>query len=323
MSTKPRKFWRFAAVIAAGAALAGCDVLAPQDPSGDATLRVGAQVAARVNGTPIYVSDVELEAAQQGLIEPGDPLDTTSPEFDNTLDELIDQRLLSLEAERRSLHKLEMSRRRINAARERILGNILVEHMVDQAITDEKIEQLYREQARIVRLGEEVRARHILFATEEQADAVYREARAGADFAALAFTHSKDEMSRYEGGDLGYVTRDVLEPSLAEVAFELKQGDISEPFQSDLGWHIVKVEDRRKEKPPSLEEMRPQIVRYLTFDEIKDVLKELRAKADIQRVDTNAAETLAPADARVRMDGDEVLPPAGADRTGAEAGGAG
>lgn len=287
--------------------VSACNFGQPAPTVDENSIKLGTSVVARVNGTPVYFSDVELEAVEQGLLHPGYPIDHTKPEFAKVLEDLIDQRLLALEAERRGLHRLESSQRRINAARERILGNILVEFMVDQAINEENINQLYNEQRRVIQVGEEILLRHILVATESEANRIYQELVGGGDFASLAFEHSLDQASRAEGGDVGYVTRDVLDPVVAGNAFALKKGQISTPFKSDEGWHILRLEDRREEAVPSLDQMRPQIIRYLTFDEIKEVLRDLRDKADIVSYPTDAAEILAPAEARVRMDGEKII----------------
>lgn len=252
------------------------------DPFGPAIVRLGDAVAAEVDGTPIYVSDVRREGVAQGLIDRSDPLGPGSTLYDQLLDELIDQRLLALEAMRRGLDDTDEARRRVAAARERILGNILVETVVDSAVTEDGVRRMYEEQVDLVELGDEVRARHILVDTIEEAQEIIQLLNDGADFAELALDRSKDQQTRLEGGDLGYFTPDMVTSAFARAAFDTPVGRVSEPFRSEYGWNVLKVEDRRADEPPTFEEMRPRIVRFMTFDEIQRLIDVLSGSAEVR-----------------------------------------
>jgi peptidyl-prolyl cis-trans isomerase C len=204
-------------------------------------------------------------------------------EFERVLDELVDQRLLALEARRRGLHQSEEARRRMALAEERILGNVLVETALADAVTEETIQRIYREQIRLIPLGEEVRARHILVDTRAEADAIAQLLAEGRDFAELAVAMSQDQATRLEGGDLGYFTREGILPAFGSVAFSTPEGEVSEPFRSEFGWHLLKVVDRRRQPPPSIEALRPNIVRFYTFDQLEALIDGLRTDAQIER----------------------------------------
>ena len=239
-------------------------------------------VVARVDGTVIRRSDVEREARSQSgddemVLQPG------GAEFERVLDELLDQRLLALEARRRGLHQSEEARRRMALAEERILGNVLVETALADAVTEETIQRIYREQIRLIPLGEEVRARHILVDTRAEADAIAQLLAEGRDFAELAVAMSQDQATRLEGGDLGYFTREGILPAFGSVAFSTPEGEVSEPFRSEFGWHLLKVVDRRRQPPPSIEALRPNIVRFYTFDQLEALIDGLRTDAQIER----------------------------------------
>jgi peptidyl-prolyl cis-trans isomerase C len=253
-----------------------------EDPFGPAIVRLGDALAAEVDGTPIYISDVRREGVAQGLIDRSDPLGPGSPLYDQLLDELIDQRLLALEAMRRGLDDTDESLRRVAAARERILGNILVETVVDSAVTEDAVRRMYEEQVDLVELGDEVRARHILVDTLEEAREIITLLRGGADFAQLALDRSHDQTTRAEGGDLGYFTPDQVTSAFSRAAFDTPVGQVSAPFRSEHGWHVLKVEDRRAEEPPTFEEMRPRIVRFMTFDEIQRLIDVLSSRAEVR-----------------------------------------
>ncbi len=247
--------------------------------------RAGDEAVARVNGTTIYASDITREAAAQKLIRVGDPLPKGSDTYKQVLDDLVDQRLLALEAVRRGLDRNGEARRRLQAARERILGNILVENAVSQAVTDDAIRRMYDEQAKLSPPGDEVNARHILLKTKAEAEAVIATLNGGADFAKLALEKSIDPGSRLEGGDLGYFSRDAMVAPFADAAFALTKGVTAAPVQTEFGWHVIQVQGRRAQTPPSFDEMRPRIVRFMTFDEIQKLISQLRLSAIVERDD--------------------------------------
>lgn len=254
-----------------------------------------ASTAAVVNGEPIYISDVELEAVAQGRIEPGENFGPDHTEYQIVLEQLIDQRLLAQEAVRRNLDRTPQALRRLETARERLLGNFLMEDLVANEVTDEAIDRMYEEQVKLQQIDDEVRIRHILFETKEAAAAVLPRARAGEDFTALAFEFSKDTRTRLDGGSFGWVSpNEMIDPFPAVIA-DTGEGEISDPFESEQGWHILKVEQRRTRPPKTRDEMRPEIVTYLTFTKISDILRELRANADIEQRDGAPPEMAPPA----------------------------
>lgn len=276
-------------VLIAGFLLVSCGPEpVPEDDNvplpGDTVLAEGEEViAAEVNGTQIRHSDVLREAAAQGAIEQGGTLDPSDPVYRRVLDELIDQRLLALEARRLGLRDTPQARRRIAMAEERILGNVLLESIIAEAVTEERVQRVFQEQSELSRPATEVRARHILVSTREEAEEIRRLSEAGADFAELAVRYSQDTATRLEGGDLGFFTRQGVLPAFAEVAFNTPVGEVSEPFESASGWHLLKVEGMRTAEGRTLEEMRPGIVRFLTFQEIENLITRLEEDANIRR----------------------------------------
>jgi peptidyl-prolyl cis-trans isomerase C len=240
-------------------------------------------VAALVNGQPIYVSDVELEARVRGEIEGDERLEVDSAEFDEILDNLIDIKLLAMEAVSRGLDEEPESRHRLDTARDSILGNILVDRVVEERVDEAAIKKMYEAQIAIWELGDEAHIRHIVAPTKEDIEKVITELKGGADFAILASKRSTDDATRMEGGDLGYMTEEEATPEFAKVIRETPTGGISKPFQTDMGWHVAKIDDRRKEQPPSMEELRGPILKHITLMQIGDVMKELRQEAKIEK----------------------------------------
>lgn len=243
----------------------------------------GDAAVARVDNDVVWASDVKREAIAQGLIGEGEPLDISSDLFRRVMEEVVDQRLLAAEAVRLKLDKNPVAQRRLEAARQRILADMVVEGVVEKKVTENAIRGLYQEQLRLSRQSEELKARQIVVATQPQAEEVKKLLAAGASFEALAMERSTDAATRFGGGDFGgYFTLDVMPEGYVAALKDAKVGDLIGPFAVEGGWALVRVEDKRQEAAITLEAARPQIVRFLTYDEVRELLENLRAKAKIQ-----------------------------------------
>ena len=279
-SGKTGKFLALWAVAALGCllVLAACarqnDTSRPPEP--------GDTAVATVDGQTVWASDVKREAVTQGLIGQGDPLDISSPTFHQALDELIDQKLLAAQALKQNLANDPETKRRLAAARERILGDVLVERLTEKTVSDSAIQALYNDEVRLSGQAQEFHARQIVLSSQADADAVKKLLAAGGSFDTLAMQKSIDAATRFNGGDLGYFTTDVMPPPYADALKTAKTGDLIGPFQTDAGWVIMKIEDQRAETPVSLDAARPQIVNFLTYEQVRDLLKSLRHTSRIK-----------------------------------------
>lgn len=272
----------FASLAAVALSVSACDNKKPAAPTTVSV--VDAAVAAVVDGQSIYASDVLLEAEAQGIIKAGDKLEPDSAEFNRVLDGLIDQRLLAHEAELRKLDEEPQAKHRLQSARDRIMGNVLMESVVASRVDEAAIRKMYDAQVALFQLGEETHLRQIVTAKREEVEAIAKQIAQGADFVVLASDKSIDKATRLEGGDLGWMTPDEAPPELARIIRSTPVGGLSKPFETEGGWCIVKVEDRRKEQPPTLEQLRKPILDHLTYLQIESTLKDLRKKAKIQRL---------------------------------------
>jgi len=263
--------------------LAGCDQLkVDSDPE---SVRLDGETAAIVNDEQLYAIDLELEAVAQGLIAPGDIFTEDNDQYQIVLDQLIDQRLLAQEAVNRNLHLDDNARHRLDIARERILGNLLIESLVAEEVTEETIRGMYNEQVRLQQLDDEVRISLITVADAATANTVIADYKAGAEFSALAFKYSTDAATRIEGGDLGYIGPSEQPEPFSSTIANTPVGQISPAFQGETAWHVLKVEDRRQRAPKTLEEMRPEIVTFMTYSQINKILRDLRITANITAPD--------------------------------------
>jgi len=275
---------RTAGAIAAALAIAGLLAIAGCGRSGVDTHppEPGDTAVATLNDQTIWASDVKREAVAQGLIGEGEPLDTSSEMFHQVLDEVIDQKLLAAEASKRAIQSDPLARRRLAAARERILGDMLVERMTEKAATESAIRGLYDEQIKLSKQSQEYHIRQIVAANQADADTIRKLLGSGANFEGLAMKLSIDTATRFDGGDIGFLTPDAMPEPYATALKSAKAGQIVGPFRTDAGFVILKVEEVRLEKPISLEEARPQIVRFLNYDEVKDLLGKLRKQTPVK-----------------------------------------
>ena len=236
-------------------------------------------VVAVVEGRELYRSDViesarSLPPAYQQNIE---------QIFPALLDRLIDLTLLAKEGRERDLQEDETVRAMVTDFEDQAIREILLQRHLAEALTDDAVEQRYAERVEGFEPVPEVRARHILVEDKAEAEAIIEELKAGADFEELAQSRSTGP-SGPEGGDLGYFVAEQMVPEFAEAAFALEPGAITEePVQTQFGWHVIKVEDRRDRQPPSLEEIRPEIEGELSQELVTAFLADLREDAEIEK----------------------------------------
>src|SRR5262249_47452241 len=128
----------------------------------------------------------------------------------------------------------------------------------------------------------------ILVEKEDEAKAILAELKKGADFAQLAKQKSKDPGAS-DGGDLGYFTKDQMVPEFAAAAFKLDKGQISDPVKTQFGWHIIKVEDKRKRQLPEFDKVKDQIETFVQRRAQVEFVTKLRAEGKIERLDSPPA----------------------------------
>jgi peptidyl-prolyl cis-trans isomerase C len=269
------------ALIAALALFAAPASHAQQDP-----------VVARVDGTEIHESDLAI--AEEDL---AGNMQQMAPEAkrEYLITFTADMILVAKAAEAKNLADNADFKRRLAYARTKLLMEQILQTESKGAITPEAMRKVYDEAIGQVKKEQEVRARHILVETEDEAKAVLAELKKGADFAELAKAKSKDPGSS-DGGDLGYFTKDQMVPEFAETAFKLDKGALSDPVKSQFGWHVIKVEDKRERQPPEFDKVKDQIEQYLVRRAQSEMITKLRAAAKIERVGAPAAPaTPAPA----------------------------
>jgi peptidyl-prolyl cis-trans isomerase C len=260
---------------------AGCS----KDSSSEAPQASAADpVVARVNGVDIRESDLAL--AEEDL---GADTQAVSPEAkrEQLISYLADIIMVTQAADKKKLADTPEFKRRLAFLRNKLLMGYELQDEAKSAVTDEALHRTYDEAVKSMGGQEEVRARHILVESEDEAKTLLDQIKGGADFAALAKEKSKDPGAA-EGGDLGYFTKDQMVPEFGDVAFKMYPGQLSNPVKTQFGWHIIKVEDKRTKQPPEFEKVKDQIEAYLARKSQTEFIAKLRQSAKIERLDKPA-----------------------------------
>ncbi|AVO46183.1 peptidylprolyl isomerase [Phreatobacter cathodiphilus] len=267
---------------------------APAQPAAPPALPTPADgILARVQGVEIRQAD--LDAAEEDI--GGQTTAQMSPEQkrEYLLSFVIDLTLAAKAAEQRNVQEGADFARKMTYYRNKLLVETLLNTETRTRVTEEEMRKIYDEQRSRITPEDEVRARHILVETEDEAKALIAQIRGGADFETIAKEKSKDPGGARNGGDLGFFTKGQMVPEFAEAAFAMQAGQLSQaPVKSQFGWHIIKVEERRQRQIPSFEQVRGQIEDFLTRRVQADLVQKLRSEAQVERFVPSPTRPTAP-----------------------------
>ena len=196
---------------------------------------------------------------------------------------LINTKLVAAEARKINLHNDEGVRKRISRIKDQILERAFLELYIEKRITEKALTEHYEKLIVANSSKEEIKARHILLEKKAQAIEIIREIEKGVEFSELAKKHSTGP-SASKGGDLGYFAEGQMVPAFSKAAFALKKGEITtEPVQTQFGWHVIKLDDRRPLQPLKRTEIEEQLRAAVSQEIGTAYLKELRQTANIKQ----------------------------------------
>ncbi|MPY69835.1 MAG: peptidylprolyl isomerase [Alphaproteobacteria bacterium] len=235
-------------------------------------------VVATVNGQEITGADVQdfFETLPPQYRQM--PMEQIYPQL---VERLIDQRLLAGAARSSGVADTPEFKKQMKMLTDGLLQEAYLKEQIGPQLSEERLREEYRRRTALEPKREEVRARHILLKTREVAVTVIAELKGGADFAKVAEEKSTGPSSR-NGGDLGFFAREQMVPPFSEAAFALKAGEMTdEPVQTQFGWHVIKVEERRMAGSRPFEEMEEQLRQEISEKAYTETLQGLRSKAKI------------------------------------------
>ncbi|TXH60240.1 MAG: peptidylprolyl isomerase [Thiothrix sp.] len=235
------------------------------------------EIIAIVNGVDIKRDTLNTLMDMAKRSGAGDQVDEKT-----MLEDLVVTELARQEANKSGLAEREDVQEKLNNFKDKLVLNTwMQEKAAALNITDEEIKAAY-DKATAQMSKSEYKARHILVKTQDEAKAILDELKAGKDFADLAKAKSTDTSAQM-GGDLGWFKTDSMVKPFAEAVVAIEPGQISvAPVETQFGWHIIKVEEKRDVKLPELENMKPQLKRQIEQEKMMAYMKDLRAKADVK-----------------------------------------
>lgn len=240
----------------------------------------GEKILARVGDRQVTLSEFE-QRWERGLQK---EFSSKKQELEirrKTLDLLIDDKLMIIGAYEQKLNESPEVKKQLEEGKPRILLRVLYEKEIRDKVkvSNADVKRHYD------KLEFEVRARHILVETEEEAKKIKEELDKGADFVQLAKEKSIDPSTKDKGGDLGFFKWGKMVGPFQEVAFKLKPGEISQPVKSRFGWHIIKVEEKREAKREPFDKMKPQIESQLKGsrekERVEGYIDQLKKRANL------------------------------------------
>jgi peptidyl-prolyl cis-trans isomerase C len=169
-------------------------------------------------------------------------------------------------------------------AQERALESSLLNKVVRPQVTDQAIQARYDEQYAGKSGEPEVHARHILVGDEATAKKIIAELKKGGDFAALSKQYSKDPSASQQGGDLGFFKKGDMVPEFADVAFALKDKEVTPvPVKTQFGYHVIQTMEHRTTAPPTFEQVHDELRQQMVQAAVQKEIADARGQVSIER----------------------------------------
>lgn len=202
---------------------------------------------------------------------------------------LIDMKVMAKAAKDAGMDQADIFKRRLQYLEERALRRAYFADKIAASVTEPAINAAYDKLVADFQPVEEVHARHILVATKEEAEAVKADLDAGKPFEVEAMAKTTDPSGKTNGGDLGFFRAGQMVPEFETAAFALEPGQVSEPVQSQFGWHVIKLEEKRLSSPPPLAQVQQQLSQQVVFQAFDDELAKLKQGVTIAIPDAELA----------------------------------
>ena len=235
--------------------------------------------AAIVNGETITMADVQkaYDSNPQFKQVPFEEF------YAKAVDILINSKLVLQAATADNVQTSPEYQALLAEAQDELARQVYIEKQLTARLNNEEIQKFYDEYVANFKSEKEIKAKHILVETEEQAADIIAQLNSGKDtFDNLAKKYSKDNP------DLGYFTAQMMVPEFSEAAAQIEKGKYSEkPVKTEFGYHVILVEDVRDSQPLPLAKVEEQIKINLSQKAMTDIVKELRDAANVDKFDIN------------------------------------
>jgi len=249
-------------------------------------------VVATIAGKDLTIADLDAYVA---IVAPG-PADNLGQRRLQTLRALVALRAIADLAVAQGLDDTTDFKLRAELMRQSVLQEAYVNAELVGKVSEAQIKERYEQEIADSPREDEVRARHILVDTEEEAKEIIARLDGGEAFEAIAEEKSTDSSSSL-GGDIGYFTKGQMVSEFEQAAFALKAGEYTkEPVKSPFGWHVIKVEDVREKAPPALEDVSAAISNMLMREQYDILAKQAIEKMGVTYADEVIAQFMQKSD---------------------------
>ena len=238
------------------------------------------KVIAKVNGKEIKESEVkDIITNYAKMNSLGDESEFS---YDNLNKEIKDEIIKSIilgdlifkEAEIAKISDSAEYKKALEFAKKQLIQKFYLDKLIKENITEAKLKEKYKEMSAY-------KVSHILVQTEEEAKKIKQKLDKGEDFAKLAKENSLDG-NKEDGGSLGYFSEGQMVPAFEQATAALKIGQISEPVKTDFGYHIIKLEDKRKATMDSFDKLRSRIFDTMAAQFIQDYFSQLQKQNKVE-----------------------------------------
>ena len=245
------------------------------------------KIVAKIDGKPVYESEIrekiqaymEMNALSNQEMMSYDRLDKEVKE--EIIKSIVVGDLIVQEAKQEKVKETLEYKKGLQMAENQLMQKIFIEQIVKKNLTEEKLQAKYKEIVAEQANKYEYKVSHILVNTEEEAREIEKKLSKGESFAALAKQYSLDN-NKEEGGSLAYFSNGQMVPSFEQAVEKLKVGEISGPIKTDFGYHIIKLEDKRKLAIQSFEELKNKISEEISAQFIQEYIEQLKAKNKVE-----------------------------------------
>ncbi|MDP2779174.1 peptidylprolyl isomerase [Devosia sp.] len=297
MKFSPLRLARTASVIATMVAATALTPVLAQDAAPAAPAQDAAPAAvspeavvATVDGAPITEADLGFAAEDLSQELQQMPPAQRKPFL---LRVLIDMKVMAKAGADAGMADTPLFQQRLDYLKDRSLRRAYFADTIAKGITEEAVRAAYDKSVADFQPTEEIRASHILVPSEDEAKAIKEQLDGGADFAELAKEKSIDPGAA-NGGDLGFFSKGMMVAPFETAAYGLSDiGQVSEPVESQFGWHVIRLEEKRQSAPPTFEQLAPQLQQQLLMTSFDDTVARLMEGVAIDIPDADLAAAVA------------------------------
>lgn len=297
MKFSPLRLARTASVIATMVAATALTPVLAQDAAPAAPAQDAAPAAvspeavvATVDGAPITEADLGFAAEDLSQELQQMPPAQRKPFL---LRVLIDMKVMAKAGADAGMADTPLFQQRLDYLKDRSLRRAYFADTIAKGITEEAVRAAYDKSVADFQPTEEIRASHILVPSEDEAKAIKEQLDGGVDFAELAKEKSIDPGAA-NGGDLGFFSKGMMVAPFETAAYGLSDiGQVSEPVESQFGWHVIRLEEKRQSAPPTFEQLAPQLQQQLLMTSFDDTVARLMEGVAIDIPDADLAAAVA------------------------------